>query len=109
MVRAPGISPPGHPVLSSMTEPTATRPRRPARQGLYGGLVSSRQTTPPAEPSGSDKKKPLKPRTVLNDATDLVRARKGRLLLGLLLMTINRVSGLVLPWTTKSLLDDVIG
>ena len=91
-----------------MTEPTATLPRRPARQGLYGGLVSSRQTKPQAEPSGSDKKKPLKPRTVLNDAIDLVRARKGRLAVGLVLMAINRVAGLVLPGTTKYLMDDVI-
>jgi subfamily B ATP-binding cassette protein MsbA len=28
---------------------------------------------------------------------------------GLLLMGVNRVSGLVLPWSTKSLIDDVIG
>jgi ABC-type multidrug transport system fused ATPase/permease subunit len=91
-----------------MTEPTATLPRRPARQGLYGGLVSSRQTKPQAEPSGSDKKKPLKPRTVLNDAIDLVRARRGRLAVGLVLMAINRVAGLVLPGTTKYLMDDVI-
>jgi ABC-type multidrug transport system fused ATPase/permease subunit len=93
-----------------MTDPSATFPRRPARQGLYGGLVSSRQSKPQVEqPAEAGKKKPLKPRTVLNDAIDLVRARKGRLLFGLLLMTINRVAGLVLPGTTKFLLDDVIG
>ncbi len=93
-----------------MTEPTATLPRRPARQGLYGGLVSSRQTKPQqAESAEPGKKKSLKPRTVLDDAIELVRARKGRLLLGLLLMGINRVAGLVLPGTTKYLLDDVIG
>ena len=40
---------------------------------------------------------------------DLVRPRQGMLGLGLLLMGINRVSGLVLPWSTKSLIDDVIG
>jgi ABC-type multidrug transport system fused ATPase/permease subunit len=93
-----------------MTEPTATLPGRPARQGLYGGPVSSRQSKPQAEPAAeSGKKKPLKGRTVLSDAIDLVRARKGRLLLGLLLMGINRLAGLVLPGTTKYLLDDVIG
>ncbi len=91
-----------------MTEPSATLPRRPARQGLYGGLVSSRPR-PPAEAKTASGKKPLKPRTVLDDAIELVRARKGRLLLGLFLMGINRVSGLVLPGTTKYLLDDVIG
>src|SRR4030095_5759126 len=107
---SPGISLAFFPVLSSMTEPPPPLHRRPPRQGLYGGLVSSRQTKPKAEPSaGSDKKKPLKTRTVLNDAIDIVSARKGRLLLGLLLMTVNRLSGLVLPGTTKFLLDDVIG
>ena len=40
---------------------------------------------------------------------ELVRPRQGMLLLGLGLMAINRVSGLVLPWSTKSLIDDVIG
>src|SRR5215831_19617636 len=40
---------------------------------------------------------------------ELVRPRQGMLLLGLVLMGINRVSGLVLPWSTKSLIDDVIG
>ena len=53
-----------------------------------------------------DKKVRLK--LVLRDAAQLIwRARK-RLLLGLPLMFINRLSGLVLPYTTKYLIDDVI-
>jgi ABC-type multidrug transport system fused ATPase/permease subunit len=39
----------------------------------------------------------------------LVRPRRGLLLLGLLLIGINRVSSLVLPATTKFLIDDVFG
>jgi subfamily B ATP-binding cassette protein MsbA len=39
----------------------------------------------------------------------LVRPRRGLLLLGLLLMTVNRVAGLVLPGSAKFLVDDVIG
>jgi ABC-type multidrug transport system fused ATPase/permease subunit len=39
----------------------------------------------------------------------LVRPRRALLALGLLLMVINRVSGLVLPASTKFLVDDVIG
>jgi subfamily B ATP-binding cassette protein MsbA len=92
-----------------MTIDSPTPTRRPARQGLFGGLVSSKQpraATPPSEAPG--KKTPLKPRTVLNDAIELVKARKGRLLLGFLLMAINRAAGLILPGTTKYLLDDVI-
>src|SRR4051812_30332503 len=90
-----------------MTEISAVVPRRPARQGLFGGQVSSRRR--PVEIPEARRKTPLKPRTILNDAIDLVRARKGRLALGLLLMGINRAAGLVLPGTTKFLLDEVIG
>ena len=40
---------------------------------------------------------------------ELVRPRRTILLLGLILMVINRVAGLVLPASTKYLIDDVIG
>jgi subfamily B ATP-binding cassette protein MsbA len=43
------------------------------------------------------------------EARALVWARRGRLSVGLLLMIVNRLSGLVLPWTSKSLIDDVVG
>ncbi|HEY9421483.1 MAG TPA: ABC transporter ATP-binding protein, partial [Thermoanaerobaculia bacterium] len=90
-----------------MAEPSVSR--RPARQGLYGGLVSSRHPGAAESESAKTTKKSLKARTVLDDALELVKARKGRLALGLLLMTINRIAGLVLPGTTKYLLDEVIG
>ncbi len=90
-----------------MTEPSVTR--RPARQGLFGGQVSSRRRPARAAPGDARPKTRLKLRTVLKDALDLVRARKGRLALGLLLMSINRATGLVMPGTTKFLLDDVMG
>jgi ABC-type multidrug transport system fused ATPase/permease subunit len=48
-------------------------------------------------------------RALLPDLWELVRPRRGLLLLGLLLMAVNRVSGLVLPGSTKFLIDDVIG
>ena len=55
-------------------------------------------------------KAPKKPKlSVWPMVWELVRPRQGMLFLGLLLMGINRVSGLVLPWSTKSLIDDVIG
>jgi len=57
-------------------------------------------------PNGPDKRARIK--LLLRDAANLIwRARK-RLLLGLPLMFINRISGLVLPYTTKYLIDDVI-
>jgi len=95
-----------------MTEPTPAQPRRAPRAGLYGGVVSSKQRMPAREPGdapGAKPKKPLKMRVILADAWELVKARKGRLVLGLFLMLINRLSGLVLPGTTKFLLDEVIG
>src|SRR5947209_10823316 len=45
---------------------------------------------------------------VLPEIWELVRPRKGLMGLGLLLMAINRVAGLVLPASTKFLVDDVI-
>ncbi len=96
----------------SVSEPAPPLPRRPARAGLYGGLVSSKQRAPVREPGdapGAPPRKPLSLRVILGDAADLVSARKGRLALGLLLMAVNRLCGLVLPGTTKYLLDDVIG
>src|SRR5713226_6821998 len=45
----------------------------------------------------------------LPDVWALVKLRRGLLALGFVLMAINRVSGLVLPASTKYLIDDVIG
>src|SRR4030095_9279628 len=39
---------------------------------------------------------------------DLMRPRRGLLAIGFVLMVINRVSGLVLPYSTKFLIDGVI-
>jgi ABC-type multidrug transport system fused ATPase/permease subunit len=46
---------------------------------------------------------------VLPDVWALVKARRGILVLGFALMVVNRVSGLVLPASTKWLVDNVIG
>jgi ABC-type multidrug transport system fused ATPase/permease subunit len=43
------------------------------------------------------------------EAKALIAAHKGRLILGLFIMLINRLSGLVLPASSKYLIDDVIG
>jgi ABC-type multidrug transport system fused ATPase/permease subunit len=47
-------------------------------------------------------------RTVLPAVWELMRPRRGLLALGFLLMVINRVSGLVLPYSTRFLIDNVI-
>jgi len=48
-------------------------------------------------------------RALLPDIWELVRPRRGLLAFGMVLMAINRVSGLVLPASTKYLVDDIIG
>jgi ABC-type multidrug transport system fused ATPase/permease subunit len=59
--------------------------------------------------SGSDtKKKPQNLKVVLPMVWELVRPRRALLTLGFGLMVINRVSGLVLPYSTKFLIDSVI-
>jgi subfamily B ATP-binding cassette protein MsbA len=44
-----------------------------------------------------------------SETRTLLAARRGRLTLGLLLMLVNRGAGLILPATSKYLIDDVIG
>jgi ABC-type multidrug transport system fused ATPase/permease subunit len=87
-----------------------------AKLGLFGGGFSSRSSRAerrragPARPEEEAKKKKSIPLSViLRDAAELVQARKGRLAIGLCLMLLSRVAGLVLPGTSKILLDNVIG
>ena len=47
-------------------------------------------------------------RVVMPEISALVRPRKGLLAVGLVLMAINRVSGLVLPYSTRFLIDNVV-
>jgi ABC-type multidrug transport system fused ATPase/permease subunit len=53
--------------------------------------------------------KPERLRELLPEIWSLVRPRRGLLALGFVLMAANRVAGLVLPGSTKFLIDDVIG
>src|SRR5438093_7880539 len=53
-------------------------------------------------------KKPLKASNVYRDLRDLVWPRRNLFLAGLVLVFINRVAGLVLPGSTKFLIDDVV-
>ena len=59
------------------------------------------------EPSTAAVKKPVF--KALPEIWQLIRPRRGLLLLGLGLMVVNRVCGLVLPASTKYLVDDVVG
>jgi ATP-binding cassette, subfamily B, putative efflux pump len=61
-----------------------------------------------AEIANKEKKKRVTPATAWRDARELVWAHRYRLALGMLLMIINRLVGLVLPASSKYLIDDVI-
>jgi subfamily B ATP-binding cassette protein MsbA len=60
----------------------------------------------PTEAKKSGQKKPSF--KALPEIWQLIRPRRGLLAIGFLLMVINRVSGLVLPYSTKFLVDNVI-
>jgi subfamily B ATP-binding cassette protein MsbA len=60
-------------------------------------------------PDPADKKRPLQLSDVTREARDLVVAHRARLAWGLVLMIVNRAAGLVLPFSSKYLIDDVIG
>ena len=87
--------------------------------GLRGGLGlprsesarGSRGEAAPAVTAERDKKpkKKLDAATVWREARALIWARRGRIALGLALMLVNRLAGLVLPASSKYLIDDVAG
>ncbi len=62
-----------------------------------------------ATPAGKSKKSATETWKALPEIWALLRPRKGIMLLGLLLMSINRVAGLALPFSPKYFFDDVIG
>src|SRR5712691_2827149 len=81
----------------------------PGKMNPSGGRRSLNRGVRPSSPA---QPKPAmtaqRLRTVLPAVWELMRPRRGLLALGFLLMVINRVSGLVLPYSTKFLIDSVI-
>ena len=53
-------------------------------------------------------KRKLDKKALLRDALDVVWTARRRLVIGLPLMLVNRLAGIVLPWTTKWLIDGYI-
>ena len=53
-------------------------------------------------------KKKIKANSLKSIYDNIIYPRRKSLLLGFLLIIINRLSGLVLPWSTKYLIDDMI-
>jgi ABC-type multidrug transport system fused ATPase/permease subunit len=68
-----------------------------------------RSASTAAAPVSDTPKKKVSPGAAWREARELLWARRGRLMLGLGLMLVNRLSGLVLPASSKFLIDDVIG
>src|SRR5258705_687850 len=62
-----------------------------------------------AKPASKPRKSAAETWKALPEIWALLRPRKGIMLLGLLLMSINRVAGLALPFSPKYFFDDVIG
>jgi len=56
----------------------------------------------------SPDRKPLQPSHIYRDLRELLWPRRGLFTIGLLLILINRAAGLVLPGSTKYLIDDVV-
>ena len=81
---------------------------RPAWAGTPGAH-SGRKSESVGGRAATDSKKKPELRKVLPEVWALVRPRRVLLGFGLILMTINRVSGLVLPASTKYLMDNVMG
>src|SRR5215203_399808 len=84
--------------------------------GLRGGLglprsegARGRRSLPASVEPDKKAKKKLDAASVWREARALIWARRGRIGLGLALMLVNRLAGLVLPASSKYLIDDIAG
>ncbi len=100
------------PRLFLAPEPSTAAPTRknepfrlPAKS-KHNSEFASVSSPPTPKPKPAMTKERL--RSVLPAVWELMRPRRGLLALGFLLMIVNRVSGLVLPYSTKFLIDGVI-
>ena len=60
-------------------------------------------------PSKSKPKQPVRLSAIWPDIREMILPRRGLLAFSFVLMAINRLSGLILPYSTRFLVDDVIG
>src|SRR5690242_2363019 len=77
--------------------------------GMGHGDRAPRRSEDSAAPASSGKKRQPGLRDVWPQLRELVLPRRKILAFGFLLMIINRLSGLVLPFSTRYLIDNVIG
>jgi subfamily B ATP-binding cassette protein MsbA len=74
-----------------------------------GGREGAGRSSAAARADDPARKKKVDYSNAWQEARVLIAARSGRLTLGLALMLVSRLAGLVLPATSKYLVDDVIG
>ena len=82
-----------------------------AMKERMSGPISAGILRPMTAPAAAldKKKKKIDTARAWAETRELMREHRGSLAIGLVLMIINRVAGLVLPWTSKFLIDDVVG
>ncbi len=71
------------------------------------GMRAARQAAGKAPPAGTPKKK-VSSEVVWREARELIWHHRRRLLIGFGLMLVNRAAGLVLPGSSKVLIDDIL-
>src|SRR5688572_22396928 len=79
------------------------------RTGVRGTGERIRRSTVPESPVEPPKKKSVSASAAWREARALLWAHRRRLLTGLVLMLVSRLAGLVLPASSKYLIDDVLG
>jgi ABC-type multidrug transport system fused ATPase/permease subunit len=83
--------------------PSCKQPRLNPKPPDFHQILKSVETKKPAAPTSE------RLRALLPDIWELVKPRRKILLIGFVLMLINRVFGLALPASTKILIDEIIG
>ncbi len=95
---------PHAPAALDVTTSTAA----PARTGQSPPSAGARPVAADGQKDPREKRR-IRWSEAWQEATLLIWTRRGRLSLGLVLMFVNRLSGLVLPGSSKLLIDDVFG
>ncbi len=79
------------------------------RTGAHGTGERIRRSTVPESTVEAPKKKGVSASAAWREAQSLLWAHRRRLVTGLILMLVSRLAGLVLPASSKYLIDDVVG
>lgn len=83
---------------------------RPGPSLARAERTASRSATPlPSPDAAAAKKKKISAEAAWREARDLLHRHRRRLAIGLLLMLISRLAGLVLPASSKFVVDEVLG